>query len=369
MKNTSEYINKWLLPLSWLYGLIIFLRNKFFDWGILKEKQYDVHIISVGNLTIGGTGKTPHIEYLVNLLLRNYKIAVLSRGYKRKTKGFVLAGPNSTYKDIGDEPLQIKHKFPDITVAVDEDRRRGITKLLAMKERPDIILLDDAFQHRYVKPSLSILLSDYNRPMYRDALLPAGRLREPYYNMERANIVIVTKCPKDLKPIDIRIITHELNVFPYQTLLFTTIKYGDLISLFNKEDLFSKKELPLVNITNKKILLITGVASPKAILDELGEYTDSIKLLEYPDHHNFTGEDIKNIEQAYKDIGDEKAITIVTEKDAVRLIGRNDMSESLRNSMYYLPIKITFLSKEEETIFNKKINRHVRKDPRYIELH
>ncbi|GAB6012700.1 tetraacyldisaccharide 4'-kinase [Viscerimonas tarda] len=362
-------INKFLLPLSWLYGLVVLIRNKFFDWGFLTEKRYDVHIISVGNLTVGGTGKTPHIESLIQLLQNDFKLATLSRGYKRKTKGFVLATPNSTYEDIGDEPLQMKHKFPDITVAVDENRRRGIENLLAMKDKPDIILLDDAFQHRYVKPSFSILLSDFNRPIYQDKLLPAGRLREPLRNMERANMIIVTKAPTDMKPIDMRIIIHEFNTYPYQILLFTTIEYGDLISLFNKEDLFSKKELPLVNLIHKKVLLITGVASPKAILDELGKYTDSIKLLAYPDHHSFTADDIQDIEKAYHEIGDDKAITIVTEKDAVRLIGRKDLSESLKNSMYYLPIKMAFISKEEETVFNKKINRHVRKDPRNIELH
>ena len=369
MKKTPGYISKKLLPLSWLYGFVVFLRNKFFDWGVLKEKQYGVHVISVGNLTVGGTGKTPHIEYLINLLQNDYKLAVLSRGYKRKTKGFVLATLSSTCKDIGDEPLQIKHKFPDIIVAVDEQRRRGIDKLLDMKDKPDIILLDDAFQHRYVKPSFSILLTDFNRPMYEDRLLPAGCLREPLGNMERANVVIVTKTPKDIKPIDVRIIMHELNIHPYQTLLFTTIEYGHLVSLFNKKDLFNKKELPLVNIMHKKVLLVTGVASPDTILNELGRYTDSIELLAYPDHHNFTPDDINDIEKAYMKIGDEETIVIVTEKDAVRLLSRNDLSENLKNAMYYLPIEVAFITKEEESFFNKKINRHVRKNPRNIELH
>jgi tetraacyldisaccharide 4'-kinase len=370
MRRVDVYINKKLLPLSWLYGFVVFLRNKFFDWGLLREKFYNnVHVISVGNLTVGGTGKTPHIEYLIEMLRPYFRVAMLSRGYKRTTKGFVLASPNSTYEDIGDEPLQIKHKFPDILVAVDEDRRHGIDKLLEIKDRPDIILLDDAYQHRYVKPSFSILLSSYERPIYEDRLLPAGRLREPLGNIERANIVIVTKTPKHLKPIDIRIIAHEFNVYPYQTLLFTTIDYGNLISVFSKQDLFSKKELPLVNLMHRKVLLITGVASPDAILEELEKYTDSIELQAYPDHHSFTPEDIQSIETAYKELNDETAVIVVTEKDAVRLIRRKGLSDVLKNSMYYLPIKVAFNSKEDKALFDKKINRHVRKDPRDLELH
>jgi tetraacyldisaccharide 4'-kinase len=370
MRKKRAHINKKLLPLSWLYGFVVFLRNHFFDWGILKEKRYDnVHVISVGNLTVGGTGKTPHIEYLIEMLHNRYRIATLSRGYKRKTKGFVLATVDSTCEDVGDEPLQMKHKFPSIVVAVDESRRHGIDTLLEMKDRPDIILLDDAFQHRYVKPSFSVLLSSFERPIYEDCLLPAGRLREPLHNMSRANIVIVTKTPKKLKPIDIRIIAHDFDIFPYQNLLFTTIDYGNLISVFSKQDLFNKKEMPLANLMNRKVLLITGIASPGAILEELQKYTDLIELRAFPDHHNFTPEDIRSIEEAYRELSDETAITVVTEKDAVRLIGRKDFSEVLKNSMYYLPIKVAFASKEDEALFAKKINSHVRKDPGDLELH
>ncbi|MDR1810300.1 MAG: tetraacyldisaccharide 4'-kinase [Prevotella sp.] len=370
MKKRGVYVNKKLLPLSWLYGFVVFMRNKFFDWGLLKEKFYDnVHVISVGNLTVGGTGKTPHIEYLIDLLRPHFRVATLSRGYKRATKGFVLATPNSTFEDIGDEPLQIKHKFPDVIVAVDEDRQHGIDTLLEMKDKPGIILLDDAFQHRYVKPSFSILLSSYERPIYKDSLLPAGRLREPLSSMERANIVVVTKTPKYLKPIDIRIIAHEFNIYPYQSLLFTTIDYGNLISVFSKQDLFSKKELPLMNLMHRKVLLITGVASPAAIQEELGKYTDSIVLRVYPDHHSFTPEDIQAIETAYREMEDETAVVVVTEKDAVRLIGRKGISDTLKNSMYYLPIKVAFNTMEDKALFDKKINRHVRKNPRDLELH
>ncbi len=369
MKRRPEYINKWLIIPSWIYGFIVFVRNKLFDWKILKEKQYDIHIISVGNITVGGTGKTPHIEYLISILRNNYKIAVLSRGYKRKTSGFLIATHHSTHKDIGDEPLQIKLKFPEVMVAVDESRRRGIRKLMALKEKPDIILLDDAFQHRYVKPSLSIMLTDFNRPVYKDMMLPAGRLREPFNNMARANIIVMTKCPMDLKPIDIRIITHELNIYPYQTLLFTTVEYGDLVSLFNKKDLFSREEMPIRCIAGKKVLMVTGIANPMPMQKELEKYTEWVQVLKFPDHHDFTTDDIKRIEQKFNEINEPDSITIVTEKDAVRLLERNDLSDPLKRSLFYLPIQIAFISAEEKLQFNDKIKRHVRKDPRNIELH
>jgi len=368
MSKEKPYINKWMLPLSWLYGFVVFIRKKLFDWKILKQVQYDIPVICVGNISVGGTGKTPHIEYLVRLLKDKYKVAVLSRGYKRKTKGFVLATQNTDYQKIGDEPFQIKNKFPDVIVAVDEDRRHGIETLLAMKEKPEVILLDDAYQHRYVKPSFSILLTNYNRPIYSDTLLPAGRLREPAHNSDRANIIIVTKCPEGLKPIDMRIMTHDLNIYPYQVLLFTTTQYGDLVSMFDRQDLFSSNEKPLESIRNKKVLIVAGIASPEQMVNEIKKYTDSIKLLAFPDHHNFSAKDIKEIEDAYYELGD-KAITILTEKDAARLTDGNNLSEKLKASMYYLPVKITFVTEEEAAIFNKKIIRHVYKSTRDGEIY
>ena len=368
MSKETPYINKWLVPLSWLYGFVVFIRKKFFDWKIFKQVQYNVPVICVGNITVGGTGKTPHIEYLIRLLKPRYKVAVLSRGYKRKSKGFVLATQNTDYKKIGDEPYQIKNKFPDIIVAVDENRRHGIETLLAMKEKPDVILLDDAYQHRYVKPSFSVLLTNYNRTIYTDTLLPAGRLREPAHNSDRANIIIVTKCPEGLKPIDMRIITHDLNIYPYQTLLFTTTEYGDLVAMFDRQDLFSSTEKPLASIMGKEVLLVAGIASPEQLVNEISKYTDSIKLMSFPDHHSFSAKDIKEIEDEFHKLGD-KAITILTEKDAARLTDGNKLSERLKASMYYLPVKISFVTKEEEEIFDKKILRHVFKSTRDGEIY
>ncbi|NDW18424.1 tetraacyldisaccharide 4'-kinase [Dysgonomonas sp. 216] len=368
MSKNKTNINKWLLPLSWLYGFVVFIRKKLFDWNILKQVQYDVPVICVGNITVGGTGKTPHIEYLVRLLKTKYRVAVLSRGYRRKTKGFVLATPNTDFKKIGDEPFQIKNKFPDIIVAVDENRRHGIETLLAMDDRPEVILLDDAYQHRYVKPSFSVLLVNYNRPIYEDTLLPAGRLREPAHNLDRANVVIITKCPQDLKPIDMRIMTHDINTYPYQSLLFSTTEYGDLIAMFDRQNLFESVERPLEYIRNKKVLLVAGIASPDQLVEEIKKYTENVQLMNFPDHHDFSDKDIQDIEERFKEMGND-TITILTEKDAARLTDGNKMSERLKASMYYLPVKISFLSKEDERLFMKKIVRHVYKSTRDGEIY
>lgn len=224
-KNDKIKINSYLAPLSFLYGIGVWLRNRLFDWGILHSEQYPVPVICIGNLSVGGTGKTPHTEYIVRLLKDKYRIAVLSRGYKRKTSGFILADSGSSSLEIGDEPFQMKNKFPDILVAVDADRRRGIQHLLSLpeKDKPEVILLDDAYQHRYVHPSLSIVLSDYHRLFYNDKLMPAGYLREPVSNINRTDIVVVTKCDKDMKPIDFRIIEENMKLRAHQLLFLPAL--------------------------------------------------------------------------------------------------------------------------------------------------
>ena len=217
MKDASVKIHHWLYPLSWLYGTGVCLRNKLFDWGWLRSRSFDAPVICVGNIAVGGTGKTPHTEYLIKLLQNEgINVATLSRGYKRKSKGYILATAESSVQKIGDEPYQIKSKFPDIRVAVDENRCHGIEQLLTLKSPAvDAVLLDDAFQHRHVKAGMNILLTDYHRLLCDDALLPAGRLREPACGKNRAQIVIVTKCPDDIKPIDFNIITKRLNLYTY----------------------------------------------------------------------------------------------------------------------------------------------------------
>lgn len=220
MEGDFIKINEWLTPFSWLYGLGVGFRNQMFELGILKSKSYDIPVIAVGNITVGGAGKTPHVEHLVRLLHDKVKVAVLSRGYKRKSRGYVLADKQSTARDIGDEPYQMMKKFPDIHIAVDKKRCHGIDRLITDESTKDtdVILLDDAYQHRYVKPGINILLVDYHRLIIYDKLLPAGRLREPQSGKSRADIVIITKCPKDLKPMEFRVLTKALNLYPYQKL-------------------------------------------------------------------------------------------------------------------------------------------------------
>lgn len=215
MEGDFIKINEWLTPLSWFYGLGVKLRNLLFDMEIRKSHRFNTPIISIGNITVGGTGKTPHVEYLIRLLQDHMRVAVLSRGYKRKSKGFILADNSTTMNDIGDEPFQMKQKFPKVTVAVDKNRVHGINSLTnndSKKSSIDIVLLDDAFQHRQLKPGVNILLVDYHRLIIYDKLLPAGRLREPMKGKDRADIVIVTKCPKDLKPMEYRVITKAMNL-------------------------------------------------------------------------------------------------------------------------------------------------------------
>ena len=243
MKN-NRIINHWLLPLSWLYAGVVKLRNKLFDWGYLRSKSFPVPILCIGNLAVGGTGKTPHTEYLIRLLSDSgFRVATLSRGYKRRTQGFLLSSPERTAEELGDEPFQMSRKFPEVTVAVDANRCRGIAQLLQLSPTPEVILLDDAFQHRYVKAGLYILLTEYNRLWCDDAVLPAGRLREPCQGKDRAQIVIVTKCPDHLKPIDYKMVSKQLQLYPYQQIYFSRLRYGALTPLFPNS--IQKGEEPL----------------------------------------------------------------------------------------------------------------------------
>lgn len=230
-------IRKGMKPLAWLYGIGVNIRHKLFDSNILKSKKYPIPVISVGNITVGGTGKTPHVEMLVRILSPRYKVAVVSRGYKRKSHGLQKVSVTSSVKQVGDEPLQIKQKFPETTVYVDANRQHAIETLLNLPEdeKPDVVLLDDAYQHRYVTPSLSILLVDSKRPIYEDELLPAGNLREPERYKSRASIVIVTKCHPEMRPIDFRVIKKGLQLYPFQSLYFTTYDYEAIQPVFPEQ--------------------------------------------------------------------------------------------------------------------------------------
>ncbi len=357
MEGDFIKINEWMLPLSWLYGLGVRLRNQMFELGILKSRSFDIPVISVGNITVGGSGKTPHVEYLIRLLKDKVKVAVLSRGYKRKSKGFVLADAETCMKDIGDEPYQMKTKFPDIHVAVDKNRCHGIDMLTGNEKSndTDVILLDDAFQHRYVKPGVNILLVDYHRLIIYDKLMPAGRLREPQNGKARADIVIITKCPKDLKPMEFRVIIKAMDLYPYQQLFFTTLEYDNLRQMQGGEEM-SLKQLN----KNMNILLLTGIASPKQMTYDLKEYSDNITPMTFPDHHQFTDKDIELINNTFCQMSSPKMI-ITTEKDSVRLTGMEGLSDEIRRNIYILPIRIKFMLGQEEE-FNNKIIGYVQKN-------
>ena len=360
MEGDLIYINKKLRPLSWLYGLGVGFRNMLFEMGILKSHSYKVPVISVGNITVGGTGKTPHVEYLIDLLKDKTNVAMLSRGYKRKSHGFVLADKDTTMHDIGDEPFQIRQKFPNITVAVDKKRTRGIKKLIDGETGKDIdvIILDDAFQHRYVKPGINILLVDYHRLIIYDELMPSGRLREPIKSKDRADIVIITKCPKDLKPMEFRVITKAMSLYPYQQLYFSTHEYEAPRPVFPERE----KLTGLADLTGKNILLLTGIASPKQMLLDLQQYTEHIEPLTFSDHHNFRQKDILRINKAFSSLPSPKLI-ITTEKDATRLATAEGLSDEAKQNLYALPIHIQLLQDQEEA-FNKHIIGYVRKNSR-----
>lgn len=361
MRSEGDFIkvNTLLLPFSWLYGLVVRLRNFLFDVGILKSRSYDIPVISVGNITVGGSGKTPHVEYLIGLLHDSVKVAVLSRGYKRKSRGYVLATYKTTMRDIGDEPYQMKKKFADIHVAVDRKRTEGIERLTSDKATSDVgvVLLDDAFQHRYVKPGLNILLVDYHRIITYDKLLPAGRLREPSSGKSRADMVIVTKCPKDLRPMEYRVLSRAMGLYPYQDLFFTTIEYCDLRAVFGN------RRVALSDIgRDTNVLLLTGIASPQQMVVDLRPHVKKIYPLTYADHHQFLEKDVADINSAFANMPMPK-IVVTTEKDSVRLENIKGLNDEIRRNIFALPIRIEFLLGGEES-FNNKIIEYVRKNTR-----
>lgn len=354
-----------LYPISLIYGFIIVIRNWMYNANIFSEKEFNIPIISIGNITVGGTGKTPHSEYLIKNLKDNFNVAVLSRGYKRKTRGFILSDKNSTYLDIGDEPLQIKNKFSDIQVAVCANRVKGIQKLLKLdtEKKLDLILLDDAYQHRAIKPGISILLMDFNNPIYEDKMLPLGNLRESFYEKYRANIVIVTKTPNEIKPIEKRIIEKNLNLFPYQSLYYSTIKYGEIIPVYSAD-----RNIPDFENIKFDCLVVTGIANPDSLYSYLKTICKTITPIKYSDHHNFSKSDFENIVSEYENIVSSNKIIITTEKDSIRF--RNSIYQDLLINLplYYISIEIDFLNNDELTFKNQIIN-YVKKNRRSDKVH
>jgi tetraacyldisaccharide 4'-kinase len=331
-------LRKILFPFAILYGFVTSVRNFLFDKGILKSYSFNLPVIAVGNLSVGGTGKTPQIEYLIRLLSDNYKVATLSRGYKRNSEGFVLANKTSDALQLGDEPFQFYQKFKKIKVAVDANRKNGIEQLLSLTNPPEIILLDDAFQHRKVKADFYILLTSYGDLYSDDFMLPTGNLRESRSGAQRASIVVVTKCPSNLSLSEQNKIKKQLNLTPNQSLFFTFIAYDDVV--YSQNQTQSVEE-----IKSMEKIILAGIAKPESFFAHLKQEND--ECLSYPDHHYFSQSELQEIKKKAN-----HKIIITTEKDYVRLKG-----SILSDQLYYLSIKSTFLSGGDN--FDKNILDYV----------
>lgn len=345
----------WILfPFSFLYGIVISVRNKLFDWKIIKTKRFNKPVICIGNITVGGTGKTPHTEYLIRQLKNDYSLAILSRGYKRKTKGFISVTKHSKVDEVGDEPLQIKRKFNDIEVAVDEDRAHGIETIFSKKNAANVVILDDAFQHRKVTAGFRVLLTDYNRLLTSDYLMPVGRLREHRHNKKRAHCVIITKCPNDLKPFDYRILTKKLDLFPYQTLCFTTFTYKRLIPLKGTKVYYNAID----DLRNKELIVVTGIANPKPLYKMLKSLGAKVHKVRFADHHQYSKHDLEKVQKKYNHLEEAEPLVICTEKDAVKF--NELLSQGVHKAIpfYYLPIEVEFLNGSGET-FNNQLHSFI----------
>ncbi|MEQ8909166.1 MAG: tetraacyldisaccharide 4'-kinase [Vicingaceae bacterium] len=348
----SFFIRILLLPASLIYWLVTKLRNFAYDTGIFSSRSYNFPLICVGNLSVGGTGKTPHTEFIIKHLKEDCQIATLSRGYGRKTKGFILADSSDSAESIGDEPFQLFKKFEDIMVAVDEKRRRGIQKLRSLPSPPGVIVLDDAYQHRSVKAGLSILLTDYSKLYINDYILPSGRLRESRSAAKRADVIVVTKSPAVLSPLEIRRITSTLNPQPYQKVFFSYLSYRKLKPLNNAAvELNLKKK----HLSNWGVILTTAIANPEPLFLYLKRYAKEVEKLSFKDHHFFTEKDYEKIVKRKEGLLSPKKLVITTEKDAVKL----DLSQLEDIAVFCLPIEIKF-HKHGDDDFAEELNQYVR---------
>jgi tetraacyldisaccharide 4'-kinase len=351
-----------LYPFSLIYGAVTGIRNFMYNSGILPMHNFSLPVICVGNITVGGTGKTPHTEYLIDILKDNFRVATLSRGYKRESSGFRLASPEMKVSEIGDEPMQIIRKYPDITVAVDRDRVHGVKSILKEKPETEVIILDDGFQHRSITPGFTILLTDFNRLMNKDYLLPYGELRENFENMYRADIILITKSPEKISPIQRRIIIKEINKAPYQNLYFTSICYLAPQPLFSAasfiENIFFHQ-----GKEKQGIVLVTGIANPFPMKEYLDNFFSEIIHLSFSDHHKFNDKDIKKISEAFEALGTVEKWIITSEKDAVRLREFSNFAEPIRKAFYYVPVGVNFLNNAKAE-FDNIILDYVRKNKR-----
>ena len=354
MKNKERSIFKQMLDAVNPYNWITWTRNRMFDYGMLESRKFPVATICIGNISVGGTGKTPHTEYLIESLHDNHKVAVLSRGYGRKSKGYIKAGTDTTMEALGDEPFQIKNKYPEIAVAVCEKRVEGIERLMTEEKGLQTILLDDAYQHRYVKAGLNILLIDMNRPVWCDNVMPFGRLRESIAGIKRADIVIMTKCGERAMGQHEEI-CNRIRSYKDIPVYFSAIRYGRLYPLFGE----ARQEAAIT--PGSSILLVTGIAKPQLLKEEIEKRGAKVTLMQYGDHHNFTTAEIDEIAKRFGETGSTMIVT--TEKDATRLLHRTDLPQEIRDNIYALPIEMAILNGEEE-LFNQNIYNYVTENSR-----
>ncbi|RKR80234.1 lipid-A-disaccharide kinase [Mucilaginibacter gracilis] len=353
-----KYLRWFLLPFSWLYGLVILTRNWCYDAGIFKSHSFNIPVISVGNLDVGGAGKSPMTEYLIRLLKNNHKLATLSRGYGRKTQGFLKATQASTATEIGDEPAQFKQKFPDITVAVCESRVAGINQL---KANIDLVILDDAYQHRAVKPGLSILLFDYSRIFEPHFMLPAGNLREPFGGIKRANIIIISKCPHTLADAEQQAIVQRIKPLANQSVFFTAINYSSLYPVNSRAGTTQIDK-------DTVVFIITGIANPAPLLNHVKKQAKQVIHHNYPDHHQFTLKNITKLADEFLACPADKKLILTTEKDIQRLREHELVAGFKQLPLWVLPIEVQFLNNNQAG-FNNIIQNYVRQYKANRQLH
>ncbi len=353
--------NVLLYPVSLVYGMVTGIRNFLYNSELLRSESFPVPVICIGNITIGGTGKTPHAEYLIDLLSREFKVAVLSRGYKRNTKDFRIVTSSSTVAESGDEPLQIAKKYPGVLVTVERNRVKGVRKIMELKPETEVIILDDGFQHRRLTPGFSILLSDFNRPMPEDNLIPFGSLRESVSNIRRADVILITKTPPSISPIERRLIVTKTDKFPYQDLYFTAIKYEQPVPVFS--DIPGRFDLEWNSFSDNGAVLVTGIANPDPLTEHLKRTFSTVVHITFPDHHDFTEEDIQKISNAWNELKTPVRYIITTEKDAMKLNVFSNIAGELKSAFYYIPIGIGFLNDDKEE-FDKLVTEYVRRNKR-----
>jgi len=338
-----------LSPFSFLYGIGVAMRDFFYRKGLLKGVEFNVPVISVGNLSVGGAGKTPHIEHLVRLTKDYLNVATLSRGYKRKSRGFVEATTETNAEQVGDEPLQFKRKYPEIMVTVCESRTFGIPEIMKFRPDTELILLDDAFQHRSVKPGLNILLTEFHHPFTQDYLLPSGRLREWRSAYKRADIIIVSKCPEDIRPDERDQLLKEIQPFAYQRVFFSWYQHLNPYYLLNSQYTTELQK-------DWDVLLISAIARTDYLVDYLETKVNSVKTLEYADHHYFTKYDISHLKRTFENMPNKKKLILTTEKDAMRLELHKEFFQENEFPVFVIPVEVRFHF-EEGTEFDELVRQ------------